>query len=185
MNVIIESASSDDAAAIAGVHASCLRGVYEGLIPVDVLAPPDVEPRARHWGMWLARSEASTVVARVGGTLTGFSALHPAKDGTAKKRTGEIAAIYVMPSHWRRGIGRLLCERALAEARTRGFAEVVLWVLESNERARCFYSSLGFHPDGETRIFLERSDTVLYDLRYRRSTSNVSHRTPTHEVKNP
>ena len=60
MNVTIESARSDDAAAIAGVHASGLPRVYEGLIPVDVLAPADEEPRARHWRMWLARSEGLT-----------------------------------------------------------------------------------------------------------------------------
>ena len=43
MNVTIESARSDDAAAIAGVHASGLGGVYEGLIPVDVLATHEVK----------------------------------------------------------------------------------------------------------------------------------------------
>ena len=58
----------------------------------------------------------------------------------------------------------------VTEARTRGYTEVVLWVLESNERALRFYDSLGFRPDGETRVFLERSDESMLEVRYWRAT---------------
>ncbi len=76
----------------------------------------------------------------------------------------------MLPSHWRRGIGSLLCEQMVTEARTRGYTEVVLWVLESNERALRFYDSLGFCPDGKTRVFLERSDESMHEFRYWRTT---------------
>ena len=175
MSVVIQSACIDDAAAIAGVQLSSLRAAYQGQIPDHlehlVLDPPDVQQRARGWKGWLKRSQVSTVVARVDGTVTGFCTLHPIRDDAAQGVTGEIPATYVLPSHWRRGIGRLLCEQTLAEARTRGFAEVVLWVLESNERARRFYNSVGFRPDGKTRVFIERPDASLHELRYRRNTS--------------
>ena len=42
----------------------------------------------------------------------------------------------MLPSDWRRGTGRRLGERAVAEARARGFAEIMVWVLETNARAR-------------------------------------------------
>ena len=177
-SLTIESAGIGDAAAIAGVHISSLRATYQALIPAHavhlVLDPSDVKQRTRGWKGWLKRSQVSTVVARVDGTVTGFCTLHPMHDESARAVSGEIPAIYVLPSHWRRGIGRLLCEHTLAEARARGFVEVVLWVLESNERARRFYSSLGFRPDGQTRVFLERSDTALHELRYRRNTSRAA-----------
>ena len=81
---------------------------------------------------------------------------------------GEIASFYVLPSEWRRGTGRRLGERAVADARTRGFSEVMVWVLETNARARSFYESLRFRPDGESKIFLERPYASWRELRYRR-----------------
>ena len=177
MSIEIQNARVDDAAAIARLHISSLRAAYQGLLPDHavrfVLDPPDVKQRARGWKGWLKRAQVSTVVARVDGIFTGFCTLHPMPGESAKGLIGEIAAFYVLPSHWRRGIGRLLCEQALAEARTRGFAEVVLWVLESNERARRFYHSLGFRSDGATRVFLERLDASSHELRYRRNTSQA------------
>ena len=82
---------------------------------------------------------------------------------------GEIASFYVLPSEWRRGTGRRLGERAVAEARRREFSEVMVWVLETNARARSFYESLGFRPDGESKIFLERPYASWRELRYRRA----------------
>ena len=174
MSVTIQSATVDDAAAITGVQVSSLRATYGDLLPEHlahlVLDPPDEQHRPRSWRLWLKRSQVSTLVARVDGTLTGFCTLQPMPDASASGATGEIAAIYVLPSHWRRGLGRRLCEQILAEAHSRGFLQVVLWVLESNDRARSFYESLGFRPDGQKRVFLERSATALHELRYRRAT---------------
>ena len=102
----------------------------------------------------------------VGATVTGFCTLHPAPDRSGPA-PGEIASFYVLPAEWRRGTGRKLGERAVAEARARGFAEIVLWVLETNTRARSFYEALGFRPDGESRVFLERPYASWRELRYR------------------
>ena len=77
----------------------------------------------------------------------------------------------MLPAHWRRGLGRVLCERALAEAGARGFAEVVLWELDSNEQARCFYVALGFYTEGTKRVFVERPDAVLHEIQYRIGTA--------------
>ena len=78
-------------------------------------------------------------------------------------------ALFVRPSHWRRGVGRLLCERSCAEARRRGLAGVELWELESNAGARRFFHALGFRPDGGKRVFLEHAGVALHELRYRRA----------------
>ena len=73
-SVVIRSARIDDAAPIAGVHLSALRAAYQGHVPDHlvhlVLDPPDVKRRARGWKGWLERSQASTLVARVDGTVT-------------------------------------------------------------------------------------------------------------------
>lgn len=173
MSFAIESAVTGDATAIARIHISSLRAAYEGLISDQaaklVLDARNVEWRAQSWQKWLERSQVSTLVARVEGAVVGFCTLQPIREESAAP-TAEISAVYVLPSHWRRGIGRGLCTRLLAEADTRGLTEVVLWVLESNERARGFYASIGFKPDGGTRVFFEDQGGPLHELRYRRST---------------
>ena len=177
MSVVIQSARADDAAAIAAIHVSSLRAAYLEHIPQDarrlVLDAPDVTRRERMWQRWLARRQTLTVVARTDRMVVGFCTLHPIRDASDRDRVGEIAAVYVLPSHWRRGIGRLLCEQILSGACARELAEVVLWVLESNGRARRFYESLGFQTDGETRVFLDRAGAPLHDVRYRRVLSRV------------
>ena len=194
MNAVIRAASPDDAAAIAGVHVSSLRASATDLLPAHltpiVLPPAGAAPRARAWKRWIERERTSTFVSLAGATLTGFCTLHPAPDergtggaaavtgagdgaGAAGSGTGgpggEIASFYVLPSEWRRGTGRRLGERAVAEARTRRFAEVMVWVLETNARARSFYESLGFRPGGESKAFLERPYASWRELRYRRA----------------
>ena len=193
MSAIIRAASPDDAASIAGVHTTSLRASATDLLPAHltpiVLPPADAAPRARAWRRWIERERTSTFVSLAGATLTGFCTLHPAPGesrtgeaaadegvgagagagSVAAGPCGEIASFYVLPSEWRRGTGRRLGERAVAEARTRGFSEVMVWVLETNARARSFYESLGFRPDGESKVFLERPYASWRELRYRRT----------------
>ena len=174
MSVTIRSAGVDDAEAIAGVHNASLQASYRPLIPDRiahlVLDPPEAAPRIPGWRRCLERPRVSTtVVACDNDAIAGFCTLRPTPGGAGAM--GEIWALFVRPSHWRRGIGRLLCERTLADARGQGLAGVELWELESNTRARRFGRALGFRPDGETRIFLEHAGVALRELRYRRTTS--------------
>ncbi|MCY4122274.1 MAG: GNAT family N-acetyltransferase [Acidobacteria bacterium] len=192
MDTIIRAACPDDAAAIAGVHVTSLRASAPDLLPAHltpiVLPPAGAAPRARAWKRWIERGRTSTFVSLAGATVTGFCTLHPATHdvraaaGAGAENAGpeaagasnaaacgEIASFYVLPSEWRRGTGRRLGGHALAEARARGFAEVMLWVLETNARARRFYESLGFRPDGASKVFLERPYGSWHELRYRRA----------------
>ncbi len=174
MSVTVRNADVDDADAIAAVHNASLQASYRPLIPGRiahlVLDPADAAPRIRGWRRCLERPRVSTtVVACDNAAVVGFCTLR-ATPGGAGGETGEIWALFVQPSHWRRGIGRRLCERTLAAARARGFASVELWELERNAPARRFYHAMGFRPDGETRIFLEHAGVRLRERRHRRTT---------------
>lgn len=57
---------------------------------------------------------------------------------------GHLSRLYVAPSHWGRGIGRLLYERAIDHIRDAGYRDITLWVLEANDRARRWYERLGW-----------------------------------------
>ena len=170
MSAAIRTAWPTDAHAIARVHVASLRASSNDLLPEHLapllLPPADAAPRAQAWKRWLERKRTSTFVSLVGATVTGFCTLHPVPDRSGPA-PGEIASFYVLPAEWRRGTGRKLGERAVAEARARGFAEIVLWVLETNARARRFYEALGFRPDGGSRVFLDRPYASWRELRYR------------------
>jgi ribosomal protein S18 acetylase RimI-like enzyme len=132
-------------------------------LPEDVLG---VGAREEQWRGWIGRAHATTVVARVEGAVVGFCALHSSPGEASPQKRGEIPALFVLPTYWRRGWGRRLCERALDEARASGMEDVGLWVLESNTRARSFYEALGFRLSDETRVFLERGSAELLERRY-------------------
>lgn len=69
---------------------------------------------------------------------------------------GEVANLAVAPSGWGSGIGRVLLDAALAEARSRGVATVYLEVRDSNERARRLYRSRAFEEIGRRRNYYRR-----------------------------
>jgi ribosomal protein S18 acetylase RimI-like enzyme len=52
--------------------------------------------------------------------------------------------LYVVPEHWSTGAGRRLLDRVLETLIAAGEHRLVLWVLESNVRARRFYERAGF-----------------------------------------
>jgi GNAT superfamily N-acetyltransferase len=69
--------------------------------------------------------------------------------------------LVVRESHRRRGIGRLLLERAELEAVARGCCKLTLEVLSENQTARAAYAAVGFRPSslGEGTghaLFLEK-----------------------------
>jgi ribosomal protein S18 acetylase RimI-like enzyme len=81
--------------------------------------------------------------------------------------TGELTSIYVSPQHWGTGVGRELLSAATEQLRQAGFTEATLWVLEGNTRARRFYASAGWRPDGARKDAVIAGVPVV-EVRYRR-----------------
>jgi ribosomal protein S18 acetylase RimI-like enzyme len=49
------------------------------------------------------------------------------------------------------GVGAALMRHALADLRARGYRTAILWVLDTNTRARQFYEKGGWRADGATK----------------------------------
>ncbi len=147
----VRRAVRDDAPAIAEVHVDSWREAYRGLVPEEVLERLSVAERKRTWLELLSEPERRSfaLVAEVAGRVEGFCHLAtPSRDDDAGQRTAEIAAMYIAPARWRTGLGSRLMRTAMEELRGAGHQESTLWVLVENGRARAFYGTFGFRPDG-------------------------------------
>ncbi|MBS1880017.1 MAG: GNAT family N-acetyltransferase [Actinobacteria bacterium] len=147
----LRDATPADALAIAGVQVRAWQAAYRGLIDdefLDGLLPEDRANRYR-----LGDEDpmtARTVLAEAGGEVLGFARFGLCRDDDART-AGEIYALYVDPSRWRTGTGRLLLDDATDRFRADGFEVAVLWVLRGNEAAERFYESAGWRRDGAER----------------------------------
>jgi GNAT superfamily N-acetyltransferase len=170
----IRRATLVDASAIAKVHVDAWRAAYEGLLPSDYLADLSVSERRRRWTEALQNpnSRATVVVAELRGRTAGFASAGPSRDDDAPGSVGEVYAIYVHPEHWRRGIGSLLEQAALAFLADAGFADATLWALTGNMQALRFYTDRGWALDGSERTKLRDSITTT-EVRYRKALHNA------------
>src|SRR5260370_158483 len=53
----------------------------------------------------------------------------------------EVTTMYVLPEHWRVGVGRALMGTAIHDFRVAGYQHATLWVMAANLRARAFYEA--------------------------------------------
>jgi GNAT superfamily N-acetyltransferase len=136
-------------------------------VALDTLS---IEAFAARWTQILRQAERSNLVAEAGGQVVGFASFGPSRDaGAVPRRSAELYGLYLDPHIWGCGVGYALWSAALQELREEEYAEVTLWVLEVNTRARTFYERVGFHLEpGVTRV-LEREGAVLPEVHYRRS----------------
>lgn len=149
MNVEIRLAAAEDALAVAEVHIASRNAYYEGQVDVEALDRRAAQLRGFYQGnperfdrrLWCAEQDGEVV----GMALTG-----PPSDYLLPW-VGQLYQIHVRPDHWREGIGTALHTACVTAWRDAGVTVGVLEVWSNNERARAFYESHGWRPDGNTR----------------------------------
>jgi len=162
----IRYATSEDARALAEIHATAWEKAYEGIIPETHAESTDIARSEEHYRRAIGSHSEDAAVIEENGEICGFTVIGPSRDGdTAAENPAEIMGLYVAPRHWRRGLGKLLTEWALGELRKQGYGIVTLWVLERSEMAARFYESMGFARDGAEREIGPGAPRVV---RYRR-----------------
>lgn len=77
----------------------------------------------------------------------------------------QLISFFVDPFFQQMGYGRQMMEQFIREASAAGYEQLLLWVLEKNDRARRFYENAGFIPDGARKL---EEGTPEYILRYRK-----------------
>ena len=137
-----------DAKAIAEIHVTTWQAAYAGVIPDDVLKEMTYEKRLAYWKEAIEYSDPQLLVALDADKVIGFVGFDRSRDAGTPSSMGEIWAMYVTPSHWRKGVGLLLWDGARDGLKEEGCTQVSLWSLVANERALQFYEqAAGFKRD--------------------------------------
>jgi len=167
----VRVATPEDAGGIVRVAVASWQGAYAHVVPGHVLSRLDdeVAHRTEQWTGWLRGTVPGwrTFVAVSGDDIVGFASGGPSRDEDGSPtQVGELGAIYVLPSAWGQGAGRMLMAEFTASLRESGYEEASLWVLDDNPRARRFYEAAGWTLDGKTKadVLLE---TPVSEVRYR------------------
>jgi GNAT superfamily N-acetyltransferase len=168
MTFSIRLAGPTDADAIGAVSVRGWQWGYRGLMPDELLAGLDPGERAEGWLALLTSGDLRTRihVAEQEGAVVGFVSAGPSREPEVDERTAEIYAIYVEERVAGSGVGAALLERAVDDLWKRGFHRAMLWVLETNARARHFYERQGWIGDGGDKTETYRG-VPLHEIRYR------------------
>jgi GNAT superfamily N-acetyltransferase len=150
--VRVRRATSDDAAAIAAIHAEAYeRGLGE-VVDRAVLDAARLQRRPL-WDALLADPPAGQAVfVAEDDEVVGFVSTGPDRDPASGPEVGEIYALFVDPARWRGGVGGALLDTATEYLRTIGVSDARLWVLDANDRARRFYEARGWSDLGIERV---------------------------------
>jgi GNAT superfamily N-acetyltransferase len=160
-DVVVRIARVEDADAIARIHIAAWRATYLHVMDREFLERVDPAARAEVWRGWIT-GPATVAVAERAGQVVGFVSYGASLDDDTSGRAGQI-----YPPAVGTGAGAALMNHAVAELAARGFPEAVLWVLDTNPRARSFYERGGWRPDGAARDEA-LGGGLLHEVRYRR-----------------
>lgn len=130
------TAAGGEAAALAGLHASCFAAPWSESEFAALLGQPGV----------VALAEAD-----------GFILIRIAAD------EAEILTLAVQPAARRRGLGRRLVESGARAACAGGADRLFLEVAEDNAAARALYAAAGFVEAGRRRAYYPRAEGPAVD----------------------
>lgn len=169
-SITIRQATLDDAEALARLHVRSWQWAYRGQLPDEFLdrMPETMDRRieARRALLTDLPPDYRVWIAEQAGQMVGFAVTEPSRDADAPPSTGELSMIYLEQATAGRGIGRLLFAHAVDDLRQRGYAQAMLWVLETNSRARRFYEAAGLRLDGASKTE-DWPGVTLSEVRYR------------------
>ena len=148
-----------DAQAIAEVQIATSRAAYRSIIGQSQLATLDVRERTNVWSDLIANERDCVLVVDAARGILGYA---HARCSAIDDGHGEIASVYVVPRHWRNGIGSALLGAAESWLTSRGFKHARLWLLEDNGRARAFYEARGYALDAEAKRATASAPQICY-----------------------
>lgn len=149
----VRPARPDDAPAVAEIRIAGWQTYVDILDPTYVTSEAFAEQARDGAASWLAEVDAegrspagaTMLVAERDGTVAGWVSFGAERDDPSH---GEVWGLYVAPAAWGTGAAATLLGTAADRLRDNGFAQLVLWCLDGNDRALGFYQREGWRLDG-------------------------------------
>ena len=165
----IRPATLRDAKTIAEIHSNAVTAAYQGLVPDEHLKAMSPEKRQAYWREAIEYAEPQVQVALEGGQMIGFVGYDRSRDKGSPATNGEIWAIYVLPTHWGRGVGLALWDAARDGLQEEGCTHVTVWLPLRNERALRFHELAGFKVEMSTAKTSMIGGVKLEEIRLKRA----------------
>ncbi|WP_405750175.1 GNAT family N-acetyltransferase [Streptomyces sp. NBC_00144] len=138
---LIRPARPEDIDTIAALHAAARATYYEGRIPVEEYAGPEVHAQVREgWVGAIGRQDGGVLCAEVAGIVAGVTSFRVFNGAMT------LMQFHVDPARWSRGIGGALHDAVVAAWQRDAVPEARLEVYEHNLRAQRFYARHGWLP---------------------------------------
>jgi ribosomal protein S18 acetylase RimI-like enzyme len=164
--VAIRACTPQDADEVERLRVAGWVTAYRGIIADDFLDGLTGDVERRRTLMAERAEDVTEGVAVHAGEIVGWVVAGPGRDDDrVHPWQGEVYGCYVLPQWWGRGVGGKLLAYATQALGAAGRTDITLWVLEENHRARRFYESCGFHPEGKSQV-LDIGGPVT-EVRYR------------------
>ena len=154
------------------LHVRSWQVAYRGIVPDAILDGLSIESRVEFWARAIAQTatepsrDVRIWVVEEADQVVGLATTRACPDADVPPGTGELHSIYLAPEAWSRGLGATLLAAAVADLHERGFAPLVLWVIEANVRGRRFYERTGWLADGG-RQPIDFDGVLVDEIRYR------------------
>ncbi|HYH01343.1 MAG TPA: GNAT family N-acetyltransferase [Terriglobales bacterium] len=130
-------------------HRQAVMDIFNYYVENSFAAYPDTKLEYRFFDHLLnmCRGYSALVVTTSTGEVAGFALLHPYHPAPTFKRTAELS-YFLAPAHTRKGIGKLVLERLVADARLLGIGHLLASVSSRNEESLAFHRNNGFSECG-------------------------------------
>jgi len=168
MTVTIRPARSEDALGVAFVRSASWRATYRNIVPQSYLDEMHPEKSVADWRDAASGKVPGThlLVAEQGGKIIGFEAYGPARDPNFGY-AGELYAAYFLPEAMGKGLGTEMMKTVVRDLTAQGLSDMIVWVMEANERGRRFYGKIlgGAIVEGSRQSF-EIEGAPIWEIAY-------------------
>ena len=146
--VQIRRAQNGDDETLARIQTESWKAAFADIVPAELLAQcTSLERAGKMYARLLSERRGNGYILELDGKPHCIAWW----DATREKDmpgTAELICIHSLRDNWHKGYGSRMIERVLADAKSAGYARIMLWVFDRNVRAIRFYEAHGFAASG-------------------------------------